>query len=187
MKLIVGLGNPGKKYEKSRHNAGFIFVDALLKQVAATTKIPNVVWKYEKKVKCDVARFNDIILAKPQTFMNRSGEAILLLLNYYKCGINDLIVAHDDIDLKEKQVKFKRNVGSGGHNGVKDIIAKIGTKDFFRLRFGVGRPAGNNTSSEDATKAVKVVKNFVLSNLSDEEVSFIKAFAKEKTFDLLPK
>lgn len=165
MKLLVGLGNPGKEYEKSRHNVGFIFVDALAKRLAKESDAFNVVWKFEKKVKCNIARFDDVILAKPQTFMNLSGEAVLLLLNYYKCDMSDLIVVHDDIDLKQKEIRFKRNMGSGGHNGVKDVIEKVGTKDFFRLRVGVDRPN------------IESVKDYVLSNLTTEEISFINSLA----------
>jgi len=134
MKLIIGLGNPGKKYEKTRHNLGFMAVDFLREKLGA----PD--FKSNKKCAAEFSKSGEIILAKPQTFMNLSGEAVAKLLSFYKLDLDDLIVIHDDIDLELGKIKDGKNHGPAGHNGVKSIIELLGTKDFPRLRIGVGRP-----------------------------------------------
>ena len=134
IKLIVGLGNPGPKYTETRHNAGFWFVEALADRYRGNF-LP------EKKFHGEVARIDiegsDIWLLKPETYMNRSGLAVSSLASFYKIAPQDVLVAHDEIDLKAGIVRLKSGGGHGGHNGLRDIISHLGTRDFQRLRIGV--------------------------------------------------
>lgn len=142
MKLIIGLGNPGKEYEKSRHNTGFIIVGRLVE-----TK--GLKWKFEKKFNAEIAKSESTIYAKPQTFMNKSGASVSKLVNYYiRSKIDDLIVVHDDVDLQSGEVKFQKGRGSAGHKGVQSIIKVLDSQDFWRFRVGIGRPKDNNTDVE---------------------------------------
>lgn len=134
MKCIVGLGNPGKQYQKTRHNTGFLVIDELCTffGVSLDTKKFNAHYtkfKYQGQ---------DILLVKPQTFMNLSGHAVISLLNYYKIDIKDLIVISDDLDLPVGKVRFRPNGSDGGQRGIRDIIKHLSTKDFNRCKIGIG-------------------------------------------------
>ena len=141
IKLIVGLGNPGPKYSETRHNAGFWFVEDLASQYRARF-LP------EKKFHGEVARINvdgsNIWLLKPETYMNRSGLAVVSLASFYKIVPENILVAHDEIDLKAGTARLKSGGGHGGHNGLRDIISHLGTKDFQRLRIGVDHPGSKD-------------------------------------------
>jgi PTH1 family peptidyl-tRNA hydrolase len=141
IKLIVGLGNPGPKYTETRHNAGFWFVEALASQYRGHF-LP------EKKFHGDVARItiegSDMWLLKPETYMNRSGLAVTSLASFYKIAPQSILVAHDEIDLKAGTVRLKSSGGHGGHNGLRDVIAHLGTRDFQRLRIGVDHPGSKD-------------------------------------------
>jgi len=141
IKLIVGLGNPGPKYSETRHNAGFWFVEDLASQYRERF-LP------EKKFHGEVARVNiegrNIWLLKPETFMNRSGIAVVSLASFYKIMPANILVAHDEIDLKAGTARLKSGGGHGGHNGLRDIIAHLGTKDFQRLRIGIDHPGSKD-------------------------------------------
>ncbi|MDO5639060.1 MAG: aminoacyl-tRNA hydrolase [Neisseria sp.] len=141
IKLIVGLGNPGKEYEQTRHNAGFWFVDELAWAWKATLKD-------EKKFFGEAARVarpeGDVWLLKPTTFMNRSGQAVAALAQFYKIKPAEIMVVHDELDLACGRIKFKLGGGNGGHNGLKDIQARLGTPDFYRLRLGIDHPGDRN-------------------------------------------
>ena len=137
IKLIVGLGNPGSEYAKTRHNAGFWWVDEL----CANERISL---KPEKKFHGNTARLSlnshDLWLLQPMTFMNASGRAVQSLVTFYKILPQEILVVHDELDLLPGTVKMKPGGGHGGHNGLKDIIAQLGTQDFWRLRIGIGHP-----------------------------------------------
>jgi len=141
IKLIVGLGNPGPKYSETRHNAGFWFVEDLASQYRSRF-LP------EKKFHGEVARINlegkDIWLLKPETYMNRSGLSVVSLAAFYKIAPENILVAHDEIDLKAGTTRLKSGGGHGGHNGLRDIISHLGTKDFQRLRIGVDHPGSKD-------------------------------------------
>jgi peptidyl-tRNA hydrolase, PTH1 family len=141
IKLIVGLGNPGPKYSETRHNAGFWFVEDLASQYRSRF-LP------EKKFHGEVARINlegkDIWLLKPETYMNRSGLSVVSLAAFYKISPENILVAHDEIDLKAGTARLKSGGGHGGHNGLRDIISHLGTKDFQRLRIGVDHPGSKD-------------------------------------------
>ncbi len=137
IKLIVGLGNPGREYEATRHNAGFWWLDEL-------ARIHNANFKVDGKFHGLVARANlhgcEVHLLKPQTFMNVSGRAVGAVAQFYKIEPAQILVVHDELDLPPGSAKLKLGGGHGGHNGLKDIIAHLGTKDFWRLRVGIGHP-----------------------------------------------
>ena len=141
LKVIVGLGNPGSKYTETRHNAGFWFIEEVARQYSAT-------FRTEKKFHGEVAKITiegkDIWLLKPDTFMNRSGLATQSLLSFYRIAAEQLLVAHDEIDLPPGTIKLKTGGGHGGHNGLRDIISQLGSKEFHRLRIGVGHPGSKD-------------------------------------------
>lgn len=135
MKLIVGLGNPTKEYEKTRHNVGFMVMDAFAKKmnVKISTKKFNgeyVKFKYNQE---------DIILLKPMTYMNNSGESIIQLMKYFKIDVEDLLVVYDDLDMPVGKLRLRESGSAGGHNGVKSVIAHVGTKNFKRIRVGIDK------------------------------------------------
>ncbi|WP_020202656.1 MULTISPECIES: aminoacyl-tRNA hydrolase [Cupriavidus] len=137
IKLIVGLGNPGAEYEATRHNAGFWLVDQLARMGGATLRVEGRFHGLAAR-----ARLwdQDIWLLKPSTFMNRSGLSVVSLARFYKILPDEILVAHDEMDLPPGAVKLKRGGGAGGHNGLKDIAAHLTTQDYWRLRLGVGHP-----------------------------------------------
>jgi PTH1 family peptidyl-tRNA hydrolase len=128
--LIVGLGNPGYGYSHTRHNAGFIAIDQI-----TNSKEKNITWKKEKNSL--TTKIGNMILAKPQTFMNLSGLAVQALMTFYKIPLENLVVIHDDVDLKLGDIREKTGGGSAGHNGIKSIDAAVG-RDYHRIRIGVG-------------------------------------------------
>lgn len=155
MKLIVGLGNPGKKYEKTRHNVGFLVLEALHETLKSEHISP---WEHSKKFQAEIAgatiHNEKVILAKPQTFMNESGVSVAAIANFYKMNSTDIIVVHDDKDIPLGEIKVQEDRGSAGHNGIKSIIEHIGGKNFFRIRVGV---ANENTAK------MENIADFVLS------------------------
>lgn len=152
MKIIIGLGNPGKKYERTRHNFGFMAVDFLREKIGAAD------FKLNKRCNAEIVKTDEIIFAKPQTFMNNSGEAATKLLSFFKLSPADLTIIHDDLDLEFGKTKTGMGRGSAGHNGVKSIIDRLGTNNFARIRLGIGRPP-EHIPPED----------YVLQNFSPEE------------------
>lgn len=164
MKVIIGLGNPGKKYEQTRHNAGFLALDFYMKGLETISCHS----KFKSEI-CELHKGSTkIFFIKPQTFMNASGEAVKELVNFYNLNIeNDLFVLQDEIDLPFGTIRLSKNSSAAGHNGVKDIIEKLGTQNFSRIRIGVeSRPEDSQIETE----------NFVLQNFSAEE---LKIFTKE--------
>lgn len=138
--LIAGLGNPGPEYADTRHNAGFRFLGALREG-------RGPVLKHESRFAGQVAKLDiggrELWLLAPDTFMNHSGEAVAKLAHYYKIPASEILAVHDELDLPPGTVRLKTGGGAGGHNGVADLIEKLGTPDFFRLRLGIGRPASS--------------------------------------------
>lgn len=136
MKLIVGLGNPGREYAATKHNVGWLLVDALAERLGAGG------WREEKKGLVAEARIGaeKVLLVKPQTYMNNSGECVGPLLRWYKLEPEDVLAAHDDMDIPAGTVRIRRKGSAGGHNGIKSLIAHIGSEKFGRVRIGIGRP-----------------------------------------------
>jgi len=154
MKVIVGLGNPGVQYETTRHNVGFLFVDMWAERLGVTFSA-----KHQGLWAQAVINGEKVHLLKPQTFMNFSGRSVSDLTAFYKISPQDVLVVHDDMDLEFGRLRLRARGSSGGHNGIKSIIAGLGTEAFWRLRIGIGRPP----EGRDAV-------DHVLSRFSDEEL-----------------
>ncbi|AOV18006.1 aminoacyl-tRNA hydrolase [Acidihalobacter aeolianus] len=136
LSLIVGLGNPGEKYDQTRHNAGFWFVDEVLRRHGGSLRAES---RFSGEVGRTSIDGQDIWLLKPTTFMNRSGQSVAALAAFYKIPLQRILVAHDEIDLSVGDARFKFSGGHGGHNGLRDIFSHLG-RDFWRARIGVGHP-----------------------------------------------
>lgn len=159
MKLITGLGNIGEKYCFTRHNTGFMVLDRWAAEEGLS-------FKTENKLKASITRLKlngeDIILAKPTTYMNLSGEAVRTIADYYKINIKDILIIYDDISLDLGKLRYRTNGSDGGHNGIKSIIQHLGTKDFARLKVGIG-PQPNIPS-----------ENYVLANFPKDQLELLK-------------
>ena len=140
MKIIAGLGNPGARYEGTPHNIGFEAVDAIASEAGA-------VWENKKAFKCLMARCGfggcQVLLVKPQTFMNLSGDSIAPVVRYHNAALSDLIVIHDDIDLPVGRMRIRKGGSGGGHNGIRSIAERLGSCDFLRIKLGVGKDKSN--------------------------------------------
>ena len=172
MKLIVGLGNPGDKYVRTRHNLGFMVGEQFLKDFETVKK---TVWQREDKVKSDIAlldwqpkhgKTENVILAKPMTYMNNSGMGINLLSLYYKIAPEDVWVIHDDLDLPFGLMKIRLGGAAGGHHGVESIIASINTDKFWRFRLGIGLA---RNKEEIGRHKIHNVEDYVLGDFNHEE------------------
>ena len=157
MKLIVGLGNPGKEYDNTRHNIGFMVVDSYLEKKNLDANKSKFDGKYIDTIIND----EKVIFLKPQKYMNLSGEVVKKYIDYFKIDINDILIIHDDLDQNIGNIKLKQNSSSGGHNGIKDIEKNIGTKDYKRLKIGIS----NNKMID--------TKDYVLGHFSKEEKDII--------------
>ncbi len=159
--LIVGLGNPGREYQQTRHNIGFMLVDRLAGRLGLSfTRLQS------KALICDERyQTNRIYLAKPQTFMNASGQAVAALARFYKISLERLLVVYDDVDLPFETLRLKPSGGSAGHKGMNSIIEQLGTPDYPRLRLGVGRSFGSRQAAD-----------YVLKPFSKEESEFLAVF-----------
>ena len=145
MKLIVGLGNPGRSYARNRHNIGFI----CLGRFARSEGIKFAHKKGLARIGTGKVDDTEVLLARPQTFMNNSGHSVSRLVKKFKIDLNDLIVIHDDLDLPPAKIRISHGSGSGGHKGINSIIYELGTQEFTRLRIGIGRPDNPQISEDD--------------------------------------
>lgn len=182
MKAIVGLGNPGDKYKDTRHNAGFIVLQEFSRE-------NNLVWDFEDKYKAYICRYqsitstvstvkygdkeDDVILAMPQTCMNDSGSSVSKLINFLGIQYSGLLIVHDDVDLEFGKIKKQFGGSSAGHHGIINIIEKLGTAEFWRLRIGVGRPQDQRFDIED----------WVLTGFTPQELAFIKGITLPLDFN----
>ncbi len=166
MKIITGLGNPGTEYAKTKHNVGFMFVDALAEKLGVTE------WKDKFDAKVGEGRIGTekVLLVKPQTYMNDSGRSVGPVMNFYKLAPEDLIVAHDDMDIPAGTIRIRKKGSAGGHNGIKSILAHVGDEHFSRVRIGIGRPLPGWTvvnhvlaafSEEDAPKITEAINYLI--------------------------
>ncbi len=162
MKLIVGLGNIGEKYCFTRHNAGFMVLDKWVLD-------NNVSFKEDKKLKSFITKIDNNLLIKPTTYMNLSGEAVRAVIDYYKISKDDILIIYDDISLDLGKIRFRANGSDGGHNGIKSIIQHLGSKEFDRLKIGIG-PQPNIPS-----------ENYVLQNFPKECHAILKDVLKKST------
>lgn len=159
IKLVVGLGNPGQKYAKTRHNAGFLLLDKLISS-------ENGAFSTQSRFLGELAEVskagNKFYLLKPSTFMNRSGQSVSAVMKYYKIQPEEVLVIHDELDFNPGVLKLKVDGGHAGHNGLRDIISATGAKNFLRLRVGIGRPSGS-----------MAVADYVLSDFSKLEFELV--------------
>ena len=160
MKLIVGLGNPTGKYDKTRHNVGFEVIDYLVNQYGIALDTLKHKGMYGK----GIIEGKSVILLKPMTFMNLSGESVSGVANYYKIPAEDIIVIYDDINLDVGRIRIRKKGSAGGHNGIKNIIAHLGTQEFPRVRIGVGMKPGNMDLAD-----------YVLSRFSKDEEPLLQS------------
>ncbi len=171
MKLIIGLGNPGNKYDQTRHNIGFAFLD-YLKQ---SRNFPE--FELNKKFNAEISKATmeekEAILVKPQTFMNLSGESVSAILAFYKLSPADIIVIHDDLDIATGKYKIATDSSSAGHNGVENIIEKLGTQKFNRIRIGIGKTIDGTLS------CMLGAHDYVLQKFPEEEDKIIKELFPE--------
>ncbi len=171
IRLIVGLGNPGADYVEMRHNAGFWLVDL----IAADRSLS---FRFEKRYNAQACKFKaegkDIYLLKPQSFMNRSGQAVAALARYYKIKPEQILVLHDELDLPPGTNRIKQAGGHGGHNGLRDIVNHLGSREFFRVRVGIGHPG-------DASQVI----NYVLHKPSVADLTAIDT-ANRDTLAVMP-
>lgn len=175
MKLIVGLGNPGEKYEKTRHNIGFMALDQFLKDFESEKE---TAWTDSSKFKSDIAELvwqpehgkaEKVVLAKPKTYMNDSGLAVSLLTGFYKVQPEDVWILHDDVDFPAGSMRIRLGGASAGHRGIMSIIEKLGTDKFYRFRLGIGRPGESEHSG---------VSHYVLDTFNHEDHSKVRELLK---------
>lgn len=171
IRLIVGLGNPGPEYEQTRHNAGFWLVDNIAGSRLARESRYNAL-----AAKMSIAG-QEVWLLEPQTYMNRSGQSVGAIARFYKIAPDDILVVHDELDLPPGVAKIKKGGSSGGHNGLKDITAALGTQEYWRLRIGIGHPRNMNIQQQ--------VADFVLHRPRKEEQELIND-AIAKSLDAIP-
>lgn len=179
MKLIVGLGNPGKQYKNTRHNVGFLLLDEFAKSIPYDVNE----WELSKKFNAQVCGFHvngeKIVLAKPMTYMNHSGQSVGLIANFYKIQDRDIIVVHDDKDIPLGEYKIQSDRGHAGHNGIRSIIETLGTKNFARIRVGIA------SSNE---KKMKSMGKFVLGKFGlfeKKDLGFVFKEVKEELYKLI--
>lgn len=175
MFLIVGLGNPGKEYERTRHNIGFMCLDKLSEEL-------NIKIEKEKfKGLIGQGCFNQekILLLKPQTYMNLSGESIKQVVDFYKINLNDIIIIYDDIDIEEYKMKIRKKGSSGSHNGMKSVISNLNSMDFARIRVGIGKPRENEDLKDYVLKRISNVEIKDYEEILNNVVSSVKTIITE--------
>lgn len=162
MWMVVGLGNPGGKYSMHRHNVGFMALDAYCASVGEPR------WKEERQALVVRLKMEDqeVLFVKPQTYMNKSGDSVRALMDFYKISVEQIIVLHDEIDIGYGAIKIQKNRGPGGHNGLKSINRMLGTQDYVRIKLGVGRPP----------HPAMDVAAYVLQDFSSEEQTHLHDF-----------
>lgn len=170
--LLIGLGNPGREYRDSRHNVGFMLIDRLIVRLNARGL------KVQSKAIVTSATYEEhkLILAKPQTYMNLSGQSAQGLLHFYKLPIENMLVAHDDLDIPFGTIRIRPGGGPGGQKGMASTIEQLGTKDFPRLRIGIGRPPGRMNPSDYVLQSFSRDETKILSEIVDRAVDAALTF-----------
>lgn len=180
VKMIVGLGNPGSKYEKTKHNIGFIAIDNIVKNLDVTfTDDKN----FKAQIGSTFINHEKVYFVKPTTFMNNSGIAVKALLTYYNIDITDLIVIYDDLDMEVSKLRLRSKGSAGGHNGIKSIIAHIGTQEFNRIKVGIGRPLKGMTVINHVMGQFNTEDNIAISLTLDRVVNAVKFYLQENDFE----
>jgi len=182
IQLIVGLGNPGAEYEKTRHNAGFWWVDAIAQARRASWKKETRFAGWTSKVEEGGREF---ALLKPATFMNVSGRSVGAFLRFYKLEPEAMLVVHDELDLPPGSVKLKRGGGTGGHNGLEDIVEVLGAKDFWRLRIGIGHPGHKDMVPDYVLKKARREEQELIDPAFDRSLGLMPWLAKGRMQDAM--
>jgi PTH1 family peptidyl-tRNA hydrolase len=176
--IIVGLGNPGSEYANTRHNAGFWFVDEVVRKFGGS-------FKSEKKFQGEVARStihgHQVWLLKPDTYMNLSGQAVLALMQFYKINLKNILVVHDDLDLPVGDVRLKQGGGHGGHNGLRDIISRCGGNGFQRIRLGIGHPGNKSKVTGHVLKNASGDDQIAIENAIDRVINVLDQIVDGET------
>lgn len=172
MKLIVGLGNPGKNYHNTRHNIGYMFLDEIARR-------ENVKFKTDVKLKCDITELiiekEKVLLIKPLTYMNLSGQSVYAVCKYYNINLDDILVIQDDLDLELGKLRFRSKGSSGGHKGIQNIIDQFGSNEFKRLKVGISKVESKDTIDYVLGKFGKAEMN-VLNEFLDYSYEMIRDF-----------
>lgn len=180
VKMIVGLGNPGSKYEKTKHNIGFMAIDNIVKNLDVTFIDDK---NFKAQIGSTFINHEKVYFVKPTTFMNNSGIAVKALLTYYNIDITDLIVIYDDLDMEVSKLRLRSKGSAGGHNGIKSIIAHIGTQEFNRIKVGIGRPLKGMTVINHVMGQFNTEDNIAISLTLDRVVNAVKFYLQENDFE----
>lgn len=175
IELIVGLGNPGSKHEATRHNVGFWFVDQLARSHGGSFKLDN---KFHGEISRVQIQQQSVWLLKPNTYMNRSGTAVQALANFYKIPAENILVIYDELALPVGSVKLKQEGGHGGHNGMRDIISHIGSKNYGRIRIGIGHPGHASQVSSYVLGKPSAGDKQLMENIIDECLHYVPDLVK---------
>ena len=176
MKIVVGLGNPGNQYKDTRHNIGFLVVDEL----ARRWNTPSWKRRYDAEVS-EHRALGPVLLVKPQTFMNLSGNSVREAAKFYKTPSTDIVVIHDDLDLPAGRLRIRERGGSGGHRGIESMLAQLGADDFVRVRFGVGRPPEGWESADYVLGRFAPNEQALIKEAIDKAADAVEAILKEGT------
>lgn len=179
MKCIVGLGNIGRKYENTRHNIGFMVVDAL----AEKHHIQLDQQKFNGLYTTALIDGEKVLLIEPMTYMNASGEAVRPLLDYYKIALEDMIVLYDDLDMPPGRLRLRQKGSAGGHNGIRSLIQHLGTDEFKRIRIGIGRPVGRMSVPNFVLQRFSEDEMFTMSHVIDRTIEACEAFLTTERFE----
>ncbi|HGD4932188.1 TPA: aminoacyl-tRNA hydrolase [Streptococcus agalactiae] len=179
VKMIVGLGNPGSKYNDTKHNIGFMAVDRIVKKLDVNfTEDKN----FKAEIGSDFINGEKIYFIKPTTFMNNSGIALKALLTYYNISIKDMIIIYDDLDMEVGKIRFRQKGSAGGHNGIKSIIAHLGTQEFDRIKVGIGRPNGRMTVINHVLGKFDKNDEIMISNTLDKVDNAVNYYLQTNDF-----
>ncbi|HGA1065275.1 aminoacyl-tRNA hydrolase [Streptococcus agalactiae] len=179
VKMIVGLGNPGSKYNDTKHNIGFMAIDRIVKKLDVNfTEDKN----FKAEIGSDFINGEKIYFIKPTTFMNNSGIAVKALLTYYNISIKDMIIIYDDLDMEVGKIRFRQKGSAGGHNGIKSIIAHLGTQEFDRIKVGIGRPNGRMTVINHVLGKFDKNDEIMISNTLDKVDNAVNYYLQTNDF-----
>lgn len=179
VKMIVGLGNPGSKYNDTKHNIGFMAIDRIVKNLDVNfTEDKN----FKAEIGSDFINGEKIYFIKPTTFMNNSGIAVKAQLTYYNISIKDMIIIYDDLDMEVGKIRFRQKGSAGGHNGIKSIIAHLGTQEFDRIKVGIGRPNGRMTVINHVLGKFDKNDEIMISNTLDKVDNAVKYYLQTNDF-----
>jgi peptidyl-tRNA hydrolase, PTH1 family len=169
--LVVGLGNPGPDYERTRHNVGIMIADVLADRAGARFSVHKKSDTHLAEVRIDGTK---VLLAKPRTYMNLSGRPVAALTKFFSVDAEDVVVIHDELDIEFGLLRLKRGGGEGGHNGLRSISFSLGTKDYLRVRFGIGRPPGRQDPADFVLKPFSTVERKQLPVLLEQAVDAVE-------------